>query len=173
MLSRLPFSLLGAIGLLSVGDTIIGLEENLGALLEIWRAAWSPVLNTVLGPIEKLFGIELDPMTRDYISMGAVVMGMDIRAYVHERQLGITDTRQLIYGPGKLLASIQILSFSILWPLSLVTFCLLFGLYILRDLGWTFIGNFWKAEHGAEISRIYFETAVIALLISIGAFLFS
>lgn len=107
-LGRAPFVLLGLFGILSIVGTFMTLEENLALTLEAWRTVTRPIWDFLLGWFFQVLGWDMPWLLKDYLSLGIVFAGMQIRALSAGRKRAKRELQvQSVKAPKKSLNRIQ------------------------------------------------------------------
>lgn len=75
-LSRTPFSIMGAFGLLAFASGTLDLHKN----IQDWIAAWMFITRPIWEFLFGLLGVILSDWMKDYLSLGAISLGMISRA---------------------------------------------------------------------------------------------
>lgn len=79
-LSRTPFALLGAVGLLSLVRELLQWQEQFAYWIDAWRAVTRPVWDFLFGWILSYFDLPFPEWVKDYMSFAVISFGMSIRA---------------------------------------------------------------------------------------------
>lgn len=147
-LSRQPFVLLGAFGLLSLIDNIKELPSYIGQWVNAWQSITRPIWEYTLG---RLFDIPW--FLSDYLTTGLLILGALIRcvSYLNYKESFLVRSRE-----GSILifqSSLTILSRSIVivvfWP-----FTLMLPWYIART-----------RQNAEQVVKIYLESLVWAAIL--------
>lgn len=78
-LTRQPFSILGAISVLSIVSNLVTLSDDIVVLLDAWREIVRPVAEFLFGWVAEIFGFDLPVLAKDYLVVGLVSFGASIR----------------------------------------------------------------------------------------------
>lgn len=84
ILTRQPFAALGALALLSLADDLLQLHEWIEHWISAWRGITFPIWDFLLGPLLRRFDLHLSDWMKDYLSIGLVVFGMNLRSRLYE-----------------------------------------------------------------------------------------
>jgi hypothetical protein len=110
-LGRLPFTLIGSIGLISLVSNFLTLGEDLGLLVEAWQQTTRPVWEQTLG-----YFVDLPNVLKDYFTGGVIFAGMLFRSGIFAEALGETWTKSSL--SGKLfIAFFTVMLSTFIWPL--------------------------------------------------------
>jgi len=117
---RQPFSILGAIGLVSLLRSIVDLHSDIDFLIEIYRSMTRPVWTYLFSWI----GVSLPGSVQDYLSLGLIVGLARVRSILALENMG---DQPLLFVTALIFTVIYSLAF---WPISIaVQFALVAGLW--------------------------------------------
>lgn len=170
-------AILGAIGFVSLLGDLIHLQETMLSIIEAFRALTRPVW----GFIFRAFPFEVYGWVKDYLTMGVIVGGMQVRAFavnwefvrqrvfaVTVRWFGVARLRLSAQTPRLYFLHIVYIFFSTIpmWPSKLLSWA---RRYIRGDWKTDSDGNEWPTDdYQIKLKRIYqifFETFLWAAII--------
>lgn len=77
---RVPYVVIGAIGLLSLIDGLLTFHRWIDQWIDAWQATTRPIWEFAFGWIFAFFNMDIPPLFCDYLTVGVIVTGMFIRA---------------------------------------------------------------------------------------------
>jgi len=77
-LSRLPFALLGAVGLISLADFAINLHQYVQQWVDVWQTITRPLWGLLFSYVD----IIVPWYVADYMTLGLIVFGMELRSFI-------------------------------------------------------------------------------------------
>ena len=86
ILSRTPFAILGAFGLLSLASGSLQWQQNIGDWLQAFQFFSRNLWQFLLGWFWEVIGWKLTNWAKDYFTMGLIVLGMEVRATMSFRK---------------------------------------------------------------------------------------
>lgn len=155
LISRLPFVLIGALGILSLANQINSLPE----FMHDWLVLWDRLVDNVWFWLPERFW----DWTGDYLTMGLIIAGMELRAEIYAVYgvYGQTYPDEMQkYRKSMPDYLIDFLGCILLWPV-LLAISLFFLALLFTPLGPQ--GHQRTLE--IQIRRVYWESALLALII--------
>ena len=108
-LSRTPFAVAGAFGLISLASGALSFEQN----VKDWIIAWQHITNSLWA-----WAPEISVDKKNYLTMGIINSGMVLRAYLRELNI-LEDWRFILVFLGS-----RLWLFVLIWPLYMAKFLL-------------------------------------------------
>jgi hypothetical protein len=152
-LSRQPFALLGALGLISLVQDLLQWQEQIGLWIDAWQAVTRPIIQFLFGWIPALLKWPFPWWAQDYLTLSLISAGAFVRAAVvtniDDFNRRLTDDKLSVYIGLTLFYIFAIF----IWPVAVV-------FKVIPDLARSYKSN-------KEISGtlVFLETFVWAALI--------
>jgi hypothetical protein len=85
-LSRQPFAIIGAFGLLSFAHDSITWQTDVLSWIDAWRHVSRPIVQFIFGWIPSCIHMEVPSFAKDYLSVGLVIASATVRAASHNAE---------------------------------------------------------------------------------------
>lgn len=180
-LQRQPFAIVGAFGLVAIIDGFINIPGYIGQWVDAWQTITRPVWEFLFGWIFEYFKITMPWWVKDYLTMGLIAAGMEVRSTIYDRQFlkngfpnNPLETRTPIYSlylsslPNQWLkfyfVALPLLALDdfIRWPIRIIQVFLRYTGIYKPDKEHTICN--WQ-EHKKDADSVYFETVLYALIL--------